>query len=183
MRESDFDGPLQAPLHDKSTPVGKIVKYTPADFAYDAAAQTCVCPAGKSLYRHGSACQYKNRNAVRCQGAERDCLPCTQRDRCLRTPEKTATRQVAFFGPLLADRTRSHTVQMRERIDSAEGRALYAQRLGTVEPVFGNIRHNKRLNRFTLRGRAKVDGQWKLFCLVHNIEKLANNGYARAAQY
>ena len=30
----------------------------------------------------------------------------------------------------------------------------------------------------TLRGRAKVDGQWKLYCLVHNIEKLAHAGYA-----
>ena len=32
--------------------------------------------------------------------------------------------------------------------------------------------------RFTLRGRAKVDRQWKLFCLVHNIEKLAHHGLA-----
>ena len=38
---------------------------------------------------------------------------------------------------------------------------------------------NERLNRFTLRGRAKVDGQWKLYCLVHNIEKLAHHGYAQ----
>lgn len=43
--------------------------------------------------------------------------------------------------------------------------------------VFANIRHNKRLNRFTLRGRAKVGTQWRLYCLVHNIAKLANNGY------
>lgn len=171
------------PLHDKSAKKTKPPKYTPADFIYDAAAQTCVCPAGKSLHRHGQACQYENRIAARFQGAERDCLPCTHRERCLRTPEKTATRQVAFFGPLLADRVRSHTENMRERIDSAAGRALYGQRLGIVEPVFGNIRHNKRLNRFTLRGRPKVDGQWKLFCLVHNIEKLANNGYAAKAKY
>ena len=47
------------------------------------------------------------------------------------------------------------------------------ERFATVEPVFANVRHNKRLDRFTLRGRAKVDGQWKLYCLVHNIEKLA----------
>jgi Transposase DDE domain len=46
----------------------------------------------------------------------------------------------------------------------------------TVEPVSGNLRHNKRLNRFTLRGRRKVDTQWKLYCLVHTIEKLMNNG-------
>ena len=170
------------PLHDKSAQKTKQTKYRPADFTYDAAAQTCVCPAGKSLHRHGHACQYENRIAVRFQGAERDCLPRTQRARCLRTPEKTATRQIAFFGTLVADRVRSHTEKMRERIDGAQGRALYAQRLGTVEPVFANIRHNKRLNRFTLRGRPKVDGQWKLFCLVHNIEKLVNNGYAAKAK-
>ena len=38
---------------------------------------------------------------------------------------------------------------------------------------------NKQLNRFTLRGQAKVDGQWKLFALVHNIEKLAHHSYAQ----
>jgi Transposase DDE domain len=64
---------------------------------------------------------------------------------------------------------------MRERIDSEAGRELYAKRLGVIEPVFGNLRHNKRLDRFTLRGQAKVDGQWKLFALIHNIEKLANH--------
>lgn len=42
---------------------------------------------------------------------------------------------------------------MKQRIDSPEGRQRYSQRIGTVEPVFGNIRHNKRLNRFTLRGQ------------------------------
>jgi hypothetical protein len=68
---------------------------------------------------------------------------------------------------------------MRKRIDSPEGRARYGKRFGTVEPVFGNLRHNKGLDRFTLRGRGKVDGQWQLFCLVHNIEKLAHQGYGQ----
>ena len=40
-------------------------------------------------------------------------------------------------------------------------------------PVFANIRHNKKMNRFTVRGKAKVNTQWHLFCLVHNIEKMA----------
>lgn len=60
----------------------------------------------------------------------------------------------------------------------AEGRAQYAERFGAVDPVFANLRFNKGLDRFTLRSCAKVDGQWKLFCLVQNIEKLANHGYA-----
>lgn len=46
-----------------------------------------------------------------------------------------------------------------------------------MEPVFGNLRHSKGLNRFMLRGKVKVDVQWKLFCLVHNIEKRAHYGY------
>jgi hypothetical protein len=39
---------------------------------------------------------------------------------------------------------------MKRAIDSPRGRRLYSQRIATVEPVFDNIRHNKRLNRFTL---------------------------------
>ncbi|MGY8903638.1 MAG: transposase [Burkholderiales bacterium] len=40
--------------------------------------------------------------------------------------------------------------------------------------MFANIRHNKRLTRFNHRGRAKVNTQWSLYCMVHNIEKLAS---------
>ena len=47
-----------------------------------------------------------------------------------------------------------------------------ADRLGTVEPVFGHLRTHKRLDRFTLRSKPKVNGQWLLYCLVHNITKL-----------
>jgi hypothetical protein len=99
--------------------------------------------------------------------------------RCLRTPEKTKTRQVAFFQGKAVSTPESHTDRMKKRIDSPEGRALYGERFATVEPVFGNLRHNKGLDRFTLRGQAKIDAQWKLFCLVHNIEKLAHHGYAQ----
>ena len=117
------------------------------------------------------------------RGAERDCGPCALRAQYLRaqylrTPETTPVRNVAFFHGRVSTRHVNHTALMRNRIDSPEGRARYAQRFATVEPVFANPRANKRRDRFTLRGRAKVDTQWKLYCRVHNIEKLANNGYA-----
>ena len=67
--------------------------------------------------------------------------------------------------------------RMKHKIDTDKGREMIARRFATVEPVFGNLRANKKLDHFTLRGRAKVDAQWKLYCLVH--EKLAHNGYAR----
>ena len=66
--------------------------------------------------------------------------------------------------------------RMRRAIDSPQGRRFYSQRIATVEPVFANIRHHKAMRRFTLRGRAKVSTQWNLFCLVHNIEKMAHYG-------
>ena len=47
----------------------------------------------------------------------------------------------------------SYTDKMKKRIDSPEGRILYGRRFATVEPVFGNLRYNKGLDRFTLRGK------------------------------
>jgi hypothetical protein len=70
------------------------------------------------------------------------------------------------------------TKLMVEKIESEEGRRIYPQRMAIVEPVFGNIRSNKRLDRFTLRGKIKVNIQWLLYCMVHNIEKIANYGFA-----
>jgi transposase len=48
------------------------------------------------------------------------------------------------------------------------------------EEVFGNIGSNKRPNRFSLRSKKKVQCQWQSYCLVHNIEKLANYGQLAA---
>ena len=125
--------------------------------------------------------------AVKFQGALRDCVPCTERERCLRTPEKTKARQVCFFRGKANNAKESCTDIMKRAIDTPEGRMLYGRRLATVEPVFANLRHNDRrkslwdkgLNRFTLRGRKKVDTQWKLYCMVHNIKKLAHHGYGQ----
>jgi hypothetical protein len=62
--------------------------------------------------------------------------------------------------------------KMIAQIDTPAARAIYGQRLAFVEPVFGNIRSQKRLARFPLRGKSKVTIQWLLSCRVHNIEKL-----------
>lgn len=39
--------------------------------------------------------------------------------------------------------------------------------------VFGNLRYNKLLDRFTQRGRKKVNTQWQVYCMIHNIDKIA----------
>lgn len=169
------------PLHDKSDPDADPTPsvYQASDFTYDADARTCVCPAGKSLNRAGRDRINRDNVWERFQGRKRDCLACALRERCLRKPATTAVRSVMFFRGKTAPLPETHTARMKRRIDSPEGRTRYSRRFGTVEPVFGNLCYNKGLARFTLRGGAKVDGQWKLFCLVHNIEKLARSGYAQ----
>jgi transposase len=167
------------PLYDKAHPKKTAGHYRPKDFDYDADAGTCVCPAGKLLYQNGSNCNHNGHLAVKFHGALRDCGPCTLRDKCLRKPDTTQTRQVSFFYGRASGNTPSYSERMKRAIDSERGRRLYGGRFATVEPVFANLRHNKGLDRFTLRGQKKVDTQWKLFCLVHNIEKLAHHGYGQ----
>jgi hypothetical protein len=75
---------------------------------------------------------------------------------------------VVFFTGVL-HKVESHSARMKRRIDSGAGRRRYGERFATVEPVFANIRHNMRLILSTLRGRIKVDTQWKLYCMMHTI--------------
>jgi transposase len=176
-REQDRHKAKPDPLHDKSPKAKKASHFKPADFEFDAERLTCRCPAGHFLYRNGMNCRHGEHIGIKFQAAWMDCGPCPLRKQCLRTPEKTKTRQVTFFRGKV-DQANCPIEQMKHRIDSDLGRRMITRRFATVEPVFGNTRGNKRLDRFTLRGQRKVDGQWKLYCLVHNIEKLAGLGFA-----
>ncbi len=93
----------------------------------------------------------------------------------MRKRHQQSARQVQFN---LTEKPaeRSYMERMKDKIDSPMGRHIYSQRLGTVEPVFGNIETNKGLKRFTLRGKQKVNAQWLMYCMVHNIEKIATQG-------
>jgi len=62
--------------------------------------------------------------------------------------------------------------QMREKLKSAQGHAVYKMRKAIVEPVFGQIKEARGLRRFSLRGEPKVGLEWQLICLTHNLLKL-----------
>ena len=108
------------------------------------------------------------------------CLSCGLRDQCLKHPEKTRVRQVVFFNGRSATAPETFTHKMKRKIDSLTGKRIYQRRLATVEPVFANIRAAKGLDRFTLRGKTKVNSQWLLYCLVHNLGKIQRYGPALA---
>ena len=49
---------------------------------------------------------------------------------------------------------------------------VYNRRLGIAEPPFAHIKSILGLDRFTLRGKRKVNTQWLLYCIVHNLTKV-----------
>jgi transposase len=143
------------------------------DFKFDDRTGKLICPAGHGLY-------VRNRNfkttdgykAIAYQAPKTACRACQLRSKCLRKPN-TESRQVHIF---YGERPGSITDAMKKKIDTPDGRRQYSKRMAIVEPVFGNIRACKKMDRFTLREKIKVNIQWLLYCMVHNIEKILNYG-------
>jgi transposase len=61
---------------------------------------------------------------------------------------------------------------MRHKLSTDRGRELYAKRKISVEPVYGQIKHNRRVDRFMRRGRAAALSEWRLVAATHNLLKL-----------
>jgi transposase len=66
------------------------------------------------------------------------------------------------------------TVQERmwHKLKSKEGAAIYNQRKAIVEPVFAYLKHVRGFRQFLLRGQARVEAEWLLMCLTHNLLKM-----------
>jgi transposase len=62
--------------------------------------------------------------------------------------------------------------RMAAKVGTAAGKALYARRKVIVEPVFGQIKAARGFRRFSLRGMEKINGEWRLVCLTHNLLKI-----------
>ena len=157
----------------------KIKLFTRENFSYDEEAALCVCPAGHKLYQSGKNMLFNGYRVAHFKAPITACRDCELRPRCLRHPDRTRQRQLTIIkdreGPRSKGRRDDGPIErMKLKLDTARGREIYARRLGTVEPVFANIQ-NKGMRRFTLRGRRKVNAQWQLFAMVHNIEKIARS--------
>ncbi len=146
------------------------------DFFYDEKKALCICPAGHKLYPSGRNMLFNGYRVAHFKAPITACRPCPQRAQCLRHPERTRQRQITIIkgreGVKKPDKRGAAAARMRLKFDSPRGREIYSRRIATVEPVFANLQ-NKGMRRFTLRGRKKVDAQWQLFTMVHNIEKIA----------
>lgn len=136
-------------------------------FEYDPESDQFICPAKKRLsYLYTS--KYKTANGYESERRHYECSECKD---CPLKPQCTKTKgnrriQVSF-------RLIEFRKQARENLTSDLGKELRAKRSVEVETVFGHIKHNMSFRRFHLRGLKKVNTEWGLVSIAHNMQKLA----------
>ena len=114
---------------------------------------------------------------IQFQAYEKDCLNCGHRRRCLSDENQRTPRQVNVAPDITQGQKAGIIERMKRNIDGPWSRHIYSQRLGTVEPIFGRVTDAIGIRRFSLRGKQKVDRQWKLLMMPYNILKIHRYGW------
>jgi transposase len=154
----------------KQEKVPKKKRFTLEDFVYKEKEDHYICPAGKILeykchvtLRNNSGKQYRPKGGT--------CISCHLLDKCINRRNKTRENPLRTLYIIDKKYEDNLSVQMRKKIDDPVYRELYSRRMQIIEPVFSNMVYCKGMNRFTVRTLEKVNTQWLLFTIVHNIGK------------
>jgi len=151
-------------------------RYDLNDFHYDEAQDVYKCPQGKCLWFRRTTVQNGVEGKVY-QASLTDCKACPVFSKCSWSKKEQSEQSQGKALRITEKYGHGNCLRkVREKQATEEYKAIYAQRIQIVEPVFANIRYCKELDRFTLRGKEKVNGQWLLYCIVHNLGKCLN-GY------
>ena len=149
-------------------------KYDANDFTHNEEEKKCTCPQGKDLEYKGTVNLRGGEQEVY-QASMKDCKVCPEFSRCTwsKKEQSEINQGRKLFIPKGQEGSESGNLcsKMREKMKTDEYQGIYSYRIQIVEPVFANIRYCKGLDRFTLRGKEKVNGQWRLYCIVHNLGK------------
>lgn len=181
QRDPVFDGQKTKYGKRHADEATKRARLIPAsEFDFNEKKKSCVCPEGNTLSFRRTAQNEHGDKKFFFEGKLLQCRHCPRKQDCMENPEsadhrKGNGRQVSFT---VKGKKKKATASdwMQRRVDSAWGKSVYGHRMSVIEPVFANIGTQKGLDRFSLRGKEKVQGQWKLFCMVHNIEKIMRYG-------
>jgi transposase/IS5 family transposase len=148
--------------------------YAVNDFTYHEEGDWYECPEGKKLCYQGTRTIDRGKRKVYSADIH-DCRGCRSEGRCIKRKKGKKEKKVSYTGRRLlireGDTGKSYCDAMREKWKHIEYKEQYDYRIQVIEPVFANIVSSKGLDRFTVRGQAKVTGQWQLYCMVHNLGK------------
>jgi hypothetical protein len=145
-------------------------RYETVDFNYHEDENYYECPEGKKL-NYKRTVYLKGQYYVQYVASTADCSTCLQNKKCISAKKLSETDIKRSL--LISKKNKGGNLcgEMRRKLNTEEYQNKYAYRIQIIEPVFANITYCKGLARFTLRGKIKVDGQWKLYCIVHNLGK------------
>ncbi len=132
-----------------------------SNFTYDEQNDTYICPQGKELHFERVYQNKKKHQKSRLYSTS-ECLTCPLKSQCTKGNKRYINRELRE--PLRE--------KVRQRLNTPEGKALYRKRMQTIEPIWGNLKENKKIRRFNLRGKEKVNAEFLLHCLSHNITKI-----------
>ena len=148
-------------------------KFDVRHFTYIEEEDCYICPNGKVLTFRGQV-KLNRSEGNKYQSKPSDCKGCPYIEKCHRSRKKKADKEKSrgrtLYIPILKYED-NLCQKMREKIDTPKYKKLYSKRLGMIEPVFANLTYSKGINRFTMKGEEKVNIQWKLYNIVHNIGK------------
>jgi hypothetical protein len=149
-------------------------RYEVDDFKYNEEGDYYECPQGKCL-EYKRTTEQKGVQGKIYQASLTDCKQCPVFSKCSWSG-KGQSEQVQGKVLRVTEKNGRGSLcrKMRKKLETVEYQDKYADRIQIVEPVFANIRYCKGLNRFTLRGKGKVNSQWLLYCMVHNLGKCLN---------
>jgi len=153
---------------------GRTKRFILTDFEYQKESDEYVCPNGKRLRSVRRKAISNNIVYRRYLADHEDCIRCPLGNRCI-MGNRVMGRNLSVPIGVTPDNL---IKEMEEKIDTERGREIYHRRIGIAEPVFADIKYGKGLDRFTLRGRIRVNIQWVLYCMVHNIGKILTFGFA-----
>lgn len=138
-------------------------KFSRGDFHYDEGSDHYVCPAEDTL-KYGYKERKRGRLLYVYQASQ--CKDCSLRTRCLSKPDNPESLRT-----IRRDSQEHLAEQMLAISQSPQGQQRLKSRAQSVEPVFGNLKHNLGFRRFNLRGMVQAQGEFALMCIAHNLRK------------
>jgi len=109
---------------------------------------------------------FSQSNVEECKGKNIVPYIAAEREQHNASPEDRFTEPEPLLAP--AD----PVTEMKHRLKTIVGKAIYAKRKSTVEPVFGIIKAVMGFRQFLLRGLKQVAGEWDLVCIAYNLKRM-----------
>jgi transposase len=167
LESYDIDAYIPDDTYQSRSRGKEVSPFDKDNFIYDQSTDVFTCPEGQIVkFWHTRRYENGDYRVYRCD----ECTSCQHFGQCT-----TSKRGRSIWRRLVDKKIK----QMRSKLESESGKAIYAKRKHIVEPVFGHIKSVLGFTGFHLRGLEKVNAEFKLVAIAHNLKKISKYAYKR----